>query len=143
MESIKVYKAIIENLILRYGNLEELKTNNDVLNTNIYTNPSDFINNGEFILSKKEILVLECNQKNGNYLLATTDSLYSLFEGKKYSMSYGDFLSSDRFYFSNNRQIAEGKTRTFKYILKSGKEFFYEIDSLSSIFSLLSVSVSV
>jgi len=129
MDDIKIHKAIIENLISRYGDLQNLKTNNDTLNTNVFLNPEDYVPYYEFDFSDNELPILDCKYENGNYLLATTQSLYSIFDGEKYFMMYKDFLKSDKSYFSSNKEIAVGKTRTFKYNLKSGKIFFYEIDS--------------
>ncbi len=129
MRNVIIHKNVIENLVSLYGDIRKLKTNNDMLNTNVFSKVTDFISNDEFPLSDNELPILDCKQRNGNYLLATTNSLYSLYEGKKYSMKYEDFLSSDRSYFSSNKEIAKGKTRVFKYNLKHGDVFLFEIDS--------------
>ncbi|GAA3655928.1 hypothetical protein [Flavivirga jejuensis] len=129
MKDYEMHKLIVDNLISRYGDLKKMKTNNDALNTNVFLNIADFNSNNRFDFLDNELPILDCKCKNGNYILATTQSLYSLFEGKKYSMKYKEFLNSDKSYFSSNKEIAEGKTKVFKYNLKSGEVFFYEIDS--------------
>ncbi|PKV49586.1 hypothetical protein ATE84_1617 [Aquimarina sp. MAR_2010_214] len=129
MDDIRKHELIIEKLKEVYGDLDNLKTNNEVLHTRIFTDISDFRINSIFKLKDSELPVLECGL-NKNYILATTKSLYSIYNNTKYEMEYQDFLKSDRKYFFKNADIAAGNTRVFKYYLKDGSVFFYEIDSL-------------
>ncbi|WP_108807772.1 hypothetical protein [Aquimarina spinulae] len=131
MDNLYRYERIIKKFEELYGDLENLKTNNDNLHTRVfYTDIKLFRNNHGFKLLSMELPVLECQLDNGNYVLATTNSLFSIYDNIKYEMKYSDFSKNDKKYFSKNGQIAEGKTRVFKYYLKDGNEFLYEIDSL-------------
>ncbi|MEW7279201.1 hypothetical protein ABW636_11465 [Aquimarina sp. 2201CG1-2-11] len=123
------YNRIIQKLKETYGDFDNLKTNNDNLNTKIYTDINKFRNEYEFNLSDSELPILDCKLSNKNYILATTQSLYSSYNGVKYQMKYDDFSKIDRTYFFENKQLAEGKTRIFRYFLKNDNDFFYEIDS--------------
>ncbi|WP_109097783.1 hypothetical protein [Aquimarina sp. AU58] len=130
MDHLYRYKLIIKKLEELYGTLENLKTNNKNLHTRVYTDIKLFRNNHEFKLASKELPVLECQLDNDNYILATTNSLFSIYNNIRYEMQYSDFSKNDKKYFSKSGQIAEGETRVFKYYLKNGEEFLYEIDSL-------------
>ncbi|WP_394748242.1 hypothetical protein [Spongiimicrobium salis] len=129
MNELDKHTLIIKKFGELYGNLRSLKTNNVVLHTRVFTNPKDYSPFRQIILEDSELPIIECRLPNENYLLATTKSMYSWYQGNEYEMLFSDFKDSDRAYFSNNIQLAEGKTRVFRYELKNGKEFIYEVDS--------------
>lgn len=129
MNKFELHKLIIKKLKEAYGDLENLKTNNDNLNTKIFLSVEDYEGLDSFNLTDEELPLLECRLLNGNKVLATTKSLYSYYNGNRYKMSFSEFENNDRRYFSKSSQIAEGMTRTFNYLLKDGSNFMYEIDS--------------
>ncbi|WP_271783549.1 hypothetical protein [Aquimarina algiphila] len=129
MMDIHKHNRIVKKLKEVYGDFSNLKTNNDNLNTRIYADLDSFNNEQKLELLDDELPILDCKLKNGNYLLATTKSLYSIYNGISYTMLYSDFSKIDRTYFFENGQLAEGKTRVFRYFLKKGDDFLYEIDS--------------
>ncbi|MDY8137209.1 hypothetical protein [Aquimarina sp. 2201CG5-10] len=130
MDDLNKHRLILEKLKEVYGDLDNLKTNNEILHTRIFKDVSTLKINNRFKLKNTELPVLECELENSNYVLATTRSLYSIYNDAKYEMKYTEFLKSDREYFFKNSDIAVGNTRVFRYFFINGKDFFYEIDSL-------------
>lgn len=130
-KKIEKHKSIIKKITEIHADLKSLRTHNDKLNTVLFDNYIEFNNPHSIQLSDDELPILECSLPNGNYILATTENLYSIYNNTNYKMNYKSFKSSDTNYFRSNKQIGEGKTIKFKYLLKDSESFFmYEIDSL-------------
>ncbi|CAA0231397.1 hypothetical protein [Tenacibaculum maritimum] len=130
MKDIELHHLIITKLEELYGDLDNLKTNNSILHTKVFYDLSKINQLDYWNFIEGGVPLLECKLKNGNYILSTTKSLYSIYNGEKYKMDYEDFEKSDKKFFSKNTQLGEGGTRVFNYFLKNGNNFMYEIDSL-------------
>jgi hypothetical protein len=130
MKDIDLHSLMIAKFEELYGDLKNLRTNNNILNTKVFDDLNQINLLEYWSVIEGGLPLLECKLKNGNYILATTKSLYSLYNGKKYKMDYKNFENNDKSFFYKNLQLGEGKTRVFNYFLKDGGNFMYEIDSL-------------
>lgn len=125
------FKIISDALKRKYS--IRFLTNNDQLHTVLFYETEEAqrwkLDNSVWDLAKDELPVLHCQLDAKNHFLMTTTKMLSLYLGRAYELKYADFESSDRTYYRFSKQIAEGKTRVFKYYSKKGDPFLYEIDS--------------
>ena len=99
MTDIERHSMVIERLKALYGDLNNLKTHNTILHTKVYHNLDEHRQIDYRDLINDELPLLECKLENGNYILATTRSLCSIYNSKKYKMNYENFEKNDRLFF--------------------------------------------